>query len=240
MIKFRGIIFGAFLVIVLVSVVIMRISAMGAFKEDPCKMNDKQEGKVVTGEQGWTFFGITIGKSSYRDVVSIIGEPDHRTPLYREDNKPVGCVFQYLLDKDDIMNPRARYIWFSGGTVIAIEFSSPGYPVKEDNESASLEDMKNLYGLPDIVDFNKSMSYSRTVIWLHKGIQARIAFAGDTNSSTNNTPIELVDARVSSVYYYLPIDIGSFNEAIFSQISDGPPVSDVVDLFPRDPFSWSK
>lgn len=230
----------AFLIIVLISVVIIGISLMGAFTEDPCMMNDKQGSKAVTGEQSWTFFGITIGKSNYRDVVSNLGEPDHRTPLYREDNKPVGCVFQYLQNKENIMNLRAQYIWFSGGTVTAIEFSSPGYPVNEDDEPASLEDMKNLYGLPDIVGFDKSASYSRTMIWLHKGIQARIAFPSDTNLSTNNTPIELIDARVSSVYYYIPIDIGSLSEAIFSQISDAPPSSDVVDIFPKDPFRWSK
>jgi hypothetical protein len=204
------------------------------YSKDPCEMKDEPEKIVVTSQQGWSFLGITVGESNHKDIIRLLGDPDNRSPYYSKEKKTIGCVFQYILNKENIMDTNARYIWFSGSTVVAIQFSKPGYPLKEDNSTASLKDLKKLYGIPDIVGFSNVGPYYRTVIWLHKGIQASVRLVSETLTNA----IDLDKTGIASIDYFSPMDIENFKESAFSTLTDKPSDGDVVDLFPKDPFDW--
>jgi len=190
---------------------------------------------VVTGSgataTGWTWYGITVGRSTAGDLISKHGEPITKEP-FSISKELEGCEYQYNIDNNIV------FFTILGGRVYEIEIRSPGLLLRGNNENVSLGDILQLYGKPDLIGFNKVYENSRTVVWLDKGVQAVVAI-GHESSVDGTLSIDIDKAMLVNLSYFSPTTLQDYFSTVTSySYSETLPKSDVMDPYPRDPFDW--
>lgn len=171
----------------------------------------------------WTWLNITICASTQQQLVETLGQPE---VIRAWPNKHQNWGSTYFYDFDT-----PHIFWVFQSKVVAIGlFSTSTSQFQIDALPKTIDDLKGLYGRPDLVGWGMYGPGYRTFVWPEKGILADVRIAmTDRNNKSTTSYIMYFNSMTNEEFTNSPWVRYFFTER---------PQSDVVDLLPQDPFEW--
>lgn len=190
----------------------------------------------VSGDEkktGWTWFEITAGVSTFQELTENFGQPESIVVNSHKLFDKERCLVKYVIEDNNVL------FTIEEGRVIAIEFYNPGYPFGKSN--ISLNDLVENQGYPDLIGYNKPYgSGYRTIVWLNQGVQAVVVVGAiEAWPPSKLTEVELTEFHVLGTEYFYPMTEIEYRKSYLSSwYTEERPESDVIDLYPMNPFGW--
>jgi hypothetical protein len=180
----------------------------------------------------WTWFDIEVGRSTPMELVSNHGEPLSKRSFKFATG--IGCTYQYEFE-----NVGSVLFIITGGRIREIDIDSPGSILYGDDRPVFLRQLVNLYGMPELVGFDKGREGSRIVVWIDDGVQASIRI-GNVSSINGTLSIDIRKAILNDIRFFTPVKLDEYFDSIHSRsYGEIRPGGDDFDPYPQDPFDWN-
>ena len=172
---------------------------------------------------GWTGLSITTCVSTEQDLIDKLGQPESISSESTQEGQYLIYNYRFLLDDNPIF-------WIAENKVIGIGFTRTGTyrHLQTDRVPITIDEIKELYGRPELVGWSVYGSMTRTVVWSSRGVLVEVRIDDDPNK-----------ARISNIIYFPAMDETEFANSPWSgYLLHSRPRSDVVDIGAQDPFDW--